>query len=354
MEYNIHFDEIKLTQLVLHKVGNKLRNEGVRVASKLFNPDAELQTVLMDYFLGGFKKETIYEFNHEHVLPMNEIYNHCSSIFNDPSELFYETSIEILNHLYEVSTHPNIKGGELYVAYFKDCVVDDELVDAIGIFKAENKDTFLKLKLDEDDEWILYHDTGTNARKLDKGCLIFNLDKDTGYRVLTVDLKSFDAKFWKDDFLTITQIVDDRFQTQAYMDLCKDFSRKGFHEEDKSDRVEFLNRSKDYFENYKAFDEGEFKELIFDQNWDKRDEFEEFKQEFQEKLGIEDTADEGFFISKPAVKKAKAKFRGVIQLDTQMEIKVLSSIPQSEGFLERGYDEEKGMKYYKVYFNNEK
>ena len=49
MEYNIHFDEIKLTQLVLHKVGNKLRNEGVRVASKLFNPDAELQTVLMDY-----------------------------------------------------------------------------------------------------------------------------------------------------------------------------------------------------------------------------------------------------------------------------------------------------------------
>ena len=84
------------------------------------------------------------------------------------------------------------------------------------------------------------------------------------------------------------------------------------------------------------------------------DSFEAHKQEFQEKLGIEDTADNGFFISKPVVKKAKRSFKNNIQLDTQMEIKILSSEAQAEGFLERGYDDEKGMKYYKIYFNNEK
>ena len=37
-----------------------------------------------------------------------------------------------------------MRSGEFYVAYFSDCVLDDEIVDAIGIFKSENKDTYLK------------------------------------------------------------------------------------------------------------------------------------------------------------------------------------------------------------------
>lgn len=356
MDYNIHLDDIQLTQLVLHKVGNKARDEGIRVASKLFNPDEELQTVLMSYFLSGFKMDKLYEFNHEADLSMNEIYNYCGYIFDNPEQDFYDQSVNMLKHLYDKSNHPNIKGGEFYVAYFKDCIVDDEMVDAIGIFKAENKDTYLKLRLDEEKEWGLEYEEGTNAAKLDKGCLVFNVDKETGYRVATVDLKStgMDAKFWKDEFLTVTQIQDAGFQTKAYLDLCKDFSKKEFKEEDKIEKVDFLNRSRDYFEHYKEFDEEQFKEIVFEEKFDKLDSFESFKQDFQEKLGIEDTADEGFFISKPIVKKAKSGLKSVIQLDTQMEIKVLSSLAQAEGYLELCYDEERNMKYYKVYFNNEK
>jgi len=354
MEYNIHLDEIKLAKLVLHKVGNKAREEGVRVAQKLFNPEDELQEVLMSYFLSGFKMDKLYEFNHEADLSMNEIYNYCNYIFDNPEEDFYDQSVNILKHLYDQSNHPNIKSGELYVAHFKDCVVDDELVDAIGIFKAENKDTFLKLKLDEDKEWILDYEEGTNVAKLDKGCLVFNVDKETGYRVVSVDLKSSEAKFWIDQFLTITQIQDDGFHTKAYLDMCKKFGKKAFKEEDQYEKVDFLNRSKDYFENYKEFDEKEFKELIFEDNYEKEDAFEHFKQDFQEKIGVEDTAEESFFISQPVVKKAKRGLRNVIELDTQMQIKVLSSVPQAEGYLELCYDEERDMKYYKVYFNNEK
>jgi hypothetical protein len=285
---------------------------------------------------------------------MNEIYNYCGYIFDNPDENFYEQSINILKHLYEKSNHVKVKGGELYVAYFKDCIVDDEMVDAIGIFKAENKNTFLKLKLDEDEEWTLDFEEGTDVAKLDKGCLVFNMEQETGFRVVSVDLKSSDAKYWKDEFLTITHVQNDRFQTKAYLDLCKEFGKAAFKEEDKHEGVDFLNRSKDYFEHYKEFDEQQFKEVIFEDDFEKIDAFEAKKQEFQEKLGIEDTAEEGFYISKPVVEKAKRGFKNKIQLDTEMEIRILSSQPQAEGFLERGYDEEKEMKYYKLYFNNEK
>jgi len=353
-EESIHIDEITMNKLVLHKVGNKSQDEGIRIAKKLFNLTEELQDILMSYFISGFKLDDIYEFNHEHDLSMNEIYTYCSYIFEDVDANFYEQSVNILKHLYDKSNHVKIKGGELYVAYFQDCVIDDEMVDAIGIFKAENKDTYLKLKLDEEEEWTLDFEEGTDISKLDKGCLIFNKEKDTGYRVVSIDLKSADAKYWKDEFLTITQVQNERFQTQAYMDMCKEFGKKAFKEEDKNESVDFLNRSKDYFEHYKEFEEQEFKEIVFEDNMEKMDFFEAHKQDFQEKLGIEDTAEDGFFISKPVVKKAKRGFKNKITLDTEIEIKILSSQAQAEGFVERGYDDEKEMKYYKIYFNNEK
>lgn len=354
MQQNIHVDEVTMTKLVLHKVGNKSQDEGIRIAKHLFNLTDDLLEVLMSYFLSGFKLEEVYEFNHEVDLSMNEIYTFCTYIFDNPEDNFYDQSINILKHLYDKSNHVKVKGGELYVAYFKDCVVDDELIDAIGIFKAENKDTYLKLKLDEDEEWTLDFEQGTDIAKLDKGCLIFNTQAETGYKVVSVDLKSSDAKYWKDEFLTITQVQDNRFQTKAFLDLCKEFGKSAFKEEDKHERVDFLNRSKDYFEHYKDFDEQEFKEVIFEENFDRIDAFEAKKQDFQERLGIEDTAEEGFSIDKNVVKKAKRGFKNNIELDTQMEIKILSSEAQAEGYLERGYDDEKGMKYYKIYFNNEK
>lgn len=354
MDQTIHIDEVTMRMAILHRVGNKSQDEGIRVAKNLFNLTEDITDVLLSYFLSNFNLEDLYEFNHEVDLSMNEIYNYCSYIFEDVETNFQEQSVNILKHLYDRSNHVKIKGGELYVAYFQDCVVDDELVDAIGIFKAENKDTYLNLKLDQEHEWTLDFKEGNDIKKLDKGCLIFNVDQETGYRVVSVDLKSADAKYWKDDFLTITEIHNERFHTKAYMEMCKDFGNKAFKEEDKHERVDFLNRTKDYFEHYKEFDEKEFKEIIFEDDFEKLDAFEAHKQDFQEKIGVEDTADEGFFISKPMVKKAKRGFKNNIQLDTEMEIKILSSQANAEGFIERGYDDERGMKYYKVYFNNEK
>ena len=59
MGQSIHLDQITLSQLVLHKVGNKSQDEGIRIAKKLFNLIEDLREILMSYFLSGFKMEDI-------------------------------------------------------------------------------------------------------------------------------------------------------------------------------------------------------------------------------------------------------------------------------------------------------
>jgi hypothetical protein len=46
---------------------------------------------------------------------------------------------------------------------------------------------------------------GVNINKLDKGCLIFNTEKEKGYIVAVVDNtnKGADAQYWVDDFLHV-------------------------------------------------------------------------------------------------------------------------------------------------------
>lgn len=354
MEHNIHFTEAKLSQLVLHRVGSKYNNEGVSVSKHALPLTDELTNVLQPYFLGSFRCEELFRFHHDSDLMMNEIYAYCSYIFDDVSQL-YDQSINILNHLYEKSNHAKIQAGELYVAYFEDCILDDELVNGIGIFKTETKDKFLKLQInDAADSWALVCEEGTNLAQLDKGCLILDSQREGGMRVLTVDLKSSEAKYWVDDFLCLLQIQDDNFMTKNYLNLCKDFTKKVLAKEDKGEQLSFVNKSLDYFQNNEEFDYNEFKEEVFGEKPELAERFNEYQQEYQEKEGIETPEDWNFFISPNAVKKAKRSFRNIIQLDTQVEIKIQSTQAQDDGIVERGYDEERGMHFYKIYFNEEK
>lgn len=81
---------------------------------------------------------------------MNEIYNYVKHIF-DNSDQFYEQSVNIAKHLYEVSVHPNIKAGELCIVYLQNCIIDDNVTDAVGIYKSESKDYYLQVNSTEMD-----------------------------------------------------------------------------------------------------------------------------------------------------------------------------------------------------------
>jgi hypothetical protein len=67
---------------------------------------------------------------------------------------------------------------------------------------------------------------------------------------------------------------------------------------------------------------------------------------------LEDVAE--FDIANKAVTESRKKIRNVIQLDTNIQIKLDFVNPESaQKFVEKGWDEERQMYYYLVYFNKE-
>src|SRR5690606_5275595 len=103
----------------------------------------------------------------------------ASSIFEDSTSV-HNSSVNIAKQLFEVSIHPNIKPGDLFVVKFSNIHLEGSNTETLGIFKSENRHSFLKLD-NQTDEFHLTYEDGINIDKLDKGCLIFNVDKEEGF-----------------------------------------------------------------------------------------------------------------------------------------------------------------------------
>ena len=61
-----------------------------------------------------------------------------------------------------------------------------------------------------------------------------------------------------------------------------------------------------------------------------------------------------FEISKKDITKTRKRINATLKLDTGVEIHVKSTLStENDPILERGYDDKKGMKFIKVFYNNE-
>ncbi len=141
----IKFHNIQLQKIVVHKVGNKSLDEGLVFTDSLINlEDENLINLFLRYFLFSISDTELYEFHNDIGIEQNEMFAVSKKIFKKSNSLL-SLSKSIAEHLYNCSTHPKIKNGELYVAFFKDIIIDDESTEAIGIFKSESKDKFLKV-----------------------------------------------------------------------------------------------------------------------------------------------------------------------------------------------------------------
>ena len=143
----VSFFDASITQLSIHKVGNKQAEELLTLSDQpLPVADEQLGNLLMQYFIQPFEKTNeIYRLAHAtNDLALNEVFHFASMIFNSPDR-FHECSQQLAKQLYEVAGHPKIKSGELYICYFKQLQLEGEQPDAIGIFKSESKEPFLKV-----------------------------------------------------------------------------------------------------------------------------------------------------------------------------------------------------------------
>jgi len=345
--YNTH-----IASLSIHKVGNKSRNEPKILSQEPYKLDDELAPLLREYFFKPFrdKEESYYQFTHEVDLEFNELYKIANAIFENPENI-HEASKNIVSHLFNQSEHPHIKSGEVYITFLENMQLDNEKVNGIGIFKSELKQDFLLFK-EKENQLDLILQQGINLNKLDKGCIIFNSKKEEGYKILSVDSNRYDARYWLEDFLGVSLFEDENFITKKYLKFCQDFARDVvLPAEDKQQEVMFMNRSVNYFAKNDAFEETNFMNEVLE-NPDLLPEFRNYKQEMAPKYHIEDISN--FPIANTAVTAARKKIKNVINLDTNIQIKLdFINSDSAERFIEKGWDEEKQMYYYLVYFNKE-
>jgi hypothetical protein len=348
----IHVSEFKdLELLSIHKVGNATNEEALICSQESLElQDETISQLLLTYFIQPFTNSAEYfRFFHEADLQLNEIFQYCRRIFENRDN-FHEQSVNIAKHLYKHSTHPKIKGGELYIAYFSKCQVDGEDVEALGIFKSETRDTYLKVFLANESYQLNYED-GININKLDKGCLVYNTEEEGGYKVSIIDStsKQNEAVYWKDSFLQVQRRDDSYHQTELAVNMCKQFIHEKLpneYEISRVDQVDLLNKSAAYFKEKEQFQLDDFAQEVLG-NPDAIASFKEYRDHYQHE-SQQQLPDE-FDISSPAVKKQQKVFKSVLKLDRNFHVYIHGNTEM----IERGFDEATNMSYYKLLFETE-
>ena len=346
----INFENCEIGNIIIHNVGNKYEGGELVLSETCFLPeDPDVLALLKNYFLSSFKKDAFYNFYpYEEEFMNNPVYAAANTIFNDNAG-FYEQSVRIAEQLFEQSNNPNIKAGELYVVYFRNCNLEEGVCDAIGIFKSETKDTFLKIVMNQN-TYQLESESGINIKKLDKACLIFNIRPEEGYKVSILDkTNSKEAIYWTTDVLGLQPANDSYFQTANYLNLCKDFVKDIYNKENdvpRADQIDMLNRSLNFFKEAEVFSEDRFKEEVVHEP-EVIQAFENFKKQYEQDKEIPLSA--SFPVSDFAVKDEKKYFRHVLKLDKNFHI----YIHGQRKYIEKGYDTARDMNYYKLYFRDE-
>ncbi|MCT4698473.1 nucleoid-associated protein [Tenacibaculum haliotis] len=344
----------EISKCIIHKVANKYNSGHNAFSEDLVRFDEDSYELLLPFLLKPFASVTqSYRFSHNADVRLNEINKYASTVFEDDrTTTFIENSINIVNHLFEQSNSAQIKTGDVLVVYFEGVEYKDILTEAIGVFKIESKVDFLQTFKDEQSFDVAVQ-KGISTKKLDKGCLILNASDTEGTVVLSVDNNQYDAQYWIKNFLNV-QFADDRnLHTQNYLEMCKEFSEEIIKSElGKQEQGVFLANTVDYFKENESLEIQNFKDEVFEDDKQKHL-FEDYKKHFEKLNDV--LIRNNFEVSDAVLKKEKSKFKSEIKLDTNIQIKIDVDAPDAASeYLELGYDEDKKMKYYKVFFNDEK
>ena len=338
-----------IQQCVIHRVGNKNRDEGVVLSENTTSLSPELKVTLVKYFLQNFEgKEEIWNFTHIDDVKYNEVSSYVSDIFKGAD--FVDISQKIAKYLYECCVHPNIKGGELFVVNLSNVVYGGKRVSAVGLFKSETKDTFLRF-IFMNNNLEVENEIGANANRLDKGCIILDYADEKGYYVFTLDSSNrTDAKYWTDDFLSIIPRQNEYTYTKDVLSMTKEFVSKVLpveHIVTKAEQVELLNNTMNYFKGNESFSMQSYEEEVLGDE-SIINSFNKHKEVYQQERDA--NLEENFSISDTALKKLERRMKSVIKLDSNFHIYVHGG----EQLIEQEYDEVRGMKCYKLYFREEK
>ncbi|NLP58856.1 nucleoid-associated protein [Lutibacter sp. B1] len=340
-----------ISKFIIHKVGNKFNSATNIFSEDVITFDEESYELMKPFLLKSFGNiAESYRFNHHANIELNEINSYASQIFNDETS-FIEVSKHIVNHLFEQSNSAQIKTGDVIIALFEDIEFKDIVTQAVGIFKIENKVDFFQTYM-ENESLDVFVQKGISTKKLDKGCLIINYSDAEGRVILSVDNNNYDAQYWIKNFLNVKYADDNNQHTQNYLEMCKDFSEEVIKEDfGIQEKSKFLAKTVDFFKENETVNIQDFKEEIFEED-NQKILFDDYKKQFETLNDV--LVRNQFAVSDIVLKKQKQKIKTEIKLDTNIQIKLDIDAPDAASeYLEKGFDDDKKMKYYKVYYNEE-
>lgn len=342
----IYTEYIKIKSCIVHQVGNKSADDGLMLSDVAISLDENTSKILEKYILGQVTTDGYYQFWHESELGLNELYAYSKRCYEDNEE-FVEVSKLIAKHLYSCSTHPKIKNGELCVVLFRNVIVDGVTCEAIGIFKSENKDTFLKM-VSKGGRTEIFTETGININKLDKAAIIFNTQAENGYWVTVIDRtnKAMEAKYWTENFLKVRPCNNSYNQTGNLIAMTRSFVSHLPEDGNKSEKALMVQRSMEAVKASSVNMEDYALEVFKDE--DVARQFSEYTRKKSEDEGF--GFDDEIKISPLAVKKKQTTTLTTVKLDGNFDIRIHGG----EQLIEQGYDEEKRMRYYKLYYREER
>lgn len=347
----LDFSTTRLSRFAATWVGNKKRYEGVVIPKQTLVPlHSVAEELLIPAFLKPFEKsEEYFYFHHEEDVSHHQVYQHCMAIFQDPETLSAEAG-QLAQLLYQHCDNAKVEGGEYFVAYFEDLLLQGEPVNAIGLWKIQNKQPFLKMERTAE-AFALNVLEGIPTGKPEVAALVFQLDEAEGYRICAIDTvsKKDERSFWKDEYLRLRPIEDNYFNTRHYISLASEFITQKAPFKfglDRTATIDTLNRSGDYFKDNDEFEVDDFAKTMFAEEA-QQEAFKEFRDEYAKAYAV--PLEDKFDISNQAVKKEAKVFKSVIKLDKNFHLYVHGR----QDLIERGFDDDKGKKYYKMYFDNE-
>jgi hypothetical protein len=340
-----------LRRLATAWVGNKSRYEGVSIPQQTLTSLHDVaQEMLTTAFLKPYEKtEEFFYFHHEEDVSNHPVFQSCMNVFNDPEQLPVEM-VQFAQRLYEYTELPKVKGGEFFAAYFDDLMLQGEPVQAIALVKIQTKESYIKVER-AGEAFAISVLEGISTSKLETAALIFNLDEAEGYRLCAIDTvsKKDERSFWKDEFLRIRPIEDNYFNTRHYMNLSSEFINDKLPHKfglDRADQLDMLYRSGLYFKENESFEVEDFASTLFPEE-EQQEAFKEFRDSYSKANAA--PLEDKFDISNQAVKKEAKVLKSIIKLDKNFHIYVHGR----RDLIERGFDDDKGKKYYKVFFEDE-
>lgn len=194
----------RVTNLVVHRVGNPSRDEPLRLSDRASGEiEASVSALILDgYFKGIYSEKKKYQFCHAVHLSQNTVYRDSRAFFQGEIS-FLEVSQRLARHLYAHSQHPKIHAGDVLVVLFEGLGDGDSTQRALGVFKSEVQEELLTV-IESGAVLDVAYTSGMNPHLIDKGALILESEP----IAYAVDRFGQETKFWLEDFLQVIRVPD--------------------------------------------------------------------------------------------------------------------------------------------------